>query len=187
MNRKTPNQVRIIGGTWRSRILEFPDHIGLRPTPDRVRETLFNWLGPHLDGKACLDLFAGSGALGFESLSHGAAEAVMVEQSSMVARRLKENAQLLGAANATVINADSLQFLRGAPRPFDVIFLDPPFKQDFLEPILVLLSPWLASRATVYAESELGFAPSSNWKILKQSRAGQVKFQLMTPASPEET
>ena len=187
MNRKSPNQLRIIGGTWRSRIIEFPDSIGLRPTPDRVRETLFNWLGSHLDGKACLDLFAGSGALGFEALSRGAADVVMIEQSSIVARRLKENAQLLGAVNATIVNADALQFLRGAPRPFDVIFLDPPFKQDFLEPILALLSPWLARHATVYAESELGFVPSSNWKILKQSRAGQVKFQLMTPGSPEET
>ena len=187
MTRKAPNQVRIIGGLWRSRIVEFPDSTGLRPTPDRVRETLFNWLGQHLDGKACLDLFAGSGALAFEALSRGAAEVIMIEQSSTVARRLKENAELLGADNATVVNADALQFLRDTARPFDVIFLDPPFQQGFLEPVLALLSPWVTPEGKVYLESELSFAPSSAWKILKQSRAGQVKFQLMTLASVEET
>ena len=170
MNRKAPNQVRIIGGSWRSRIIEFPDSTGLRPTPDRVRETVFNWLRQHLDGKMCLDLFAGSGALGFEALSRGAAEVVMVEQSSIVARGLKENAQLLGANNATVVNANAMQYLRGTARPFDVVFL----------------SPWRAPDAKVYAESELNFAPSPDWKILKQSRAGQVKFQIMTPIRAEE-
>lgn len=186
MNRKAPNQVRIIGGSWRSRIIEFPDSTGLRPTPDRVRETVFNWLRQHLDGKMCLDLFAGSGALGFEALSRGAAEVVMVEQSSIVARVLKENAQLLGANNATVVNANAMQYLRGTARPFDVVFLDPPFNQGILEQALALLSPWLAPDAKVYAESELNFAPSADWKILKQSRAGQVKFQIMTPIRAEE-
>jgi 16S rRNA (guanine966-N2)-methyltransferase len=186
MNRKAPNQVRIIGGSWGSRIIEFPDSTGLRPTPDRVRETVFNWLGQHLDGKMCLDLFAGSGALGFEALSRGAAEVVMIEQSSIVARQLKENAQLLGANNATVVNANAMQYLRGAARPFDVVFLDPPFNQSILDQALALLRPWLAPDANVYAESELSFEPSPDWKILKQSRAGQVKFQIMTPTRAEE-
>ena len=186
MNRKAPNQIRIIGGLWRSRIIEFPDSTGLRPTPDRVRETVFNWLGQHLNEKMCLDLFAGSGALGFEALSRGAAEVVMVEQSSIVARQLKENAQLLGANNATVVNADALQYLRGTARPFDVVFLDPPFNQGILDRALASLTPWLAPDAKVYAESELSFEPSPDWKILKQSRAGQVKFQIMTPTRAEE-
>ncbi len=186
MNHKAPNQVRIIGGTWRSRIIEFPNSLGLRPTPDRVRETVFNWLGQHLDGKACLDLFAGSGALGFEALSRGAAEVVMVEQSSIVARKIKENAQLLGATNAIVVNAEALQYLRGSARPLDVVFLDPPFNQGILDRALMMLRPWLAPDAKVYAESELSYEPSRVWKILKQSRAGQVKFQLMTLAAGEE-
>jgi 16S rRNA (guanine966-N2)-methyltransferase len=183
MNRKAPNQVRIIGGEWRSRIIEFPDQTGLRPTPNRVRETLFNWLGQHLDGKTCLDLFAGSGALGFEALSRGASEVVMVEQSASVARGLTENAQRLGMDNATIVNADAMQYLRGATRKFDVIFLDPPFNQGLLEQAFASLTPWLAMDGKVYIESELTFEPSSAWKILKQSRAGQVKFQLMTFAS----
>ena len=187
MNRKAPNQVRIIGGQWRSRIVEFPDSTGLRPTPDRIRETLFNWLGQQLDGKICLDLFAGSGALGFEALSRGAAEVVMIEQSSTVARRLNENVKLLDASNAIVVNADAMQFLRGIAQPFDVIFLDPPFKQSLLEPVLAMLSPWLTPDGKVYAESELSFEPSPAWKILKQSRAGQVKFQIMTPAIAQES
>ena len=187
MDHKAPNQVRIIGGLWRSRVIEFPDSIGLRPTPDRVRETLFNWLGQRLDEKICLDLFAGSGALGFEALSRGASEVVMVEQSAVVARGLTENAQRLGANGATIVNANATQYLHGATRRFDVIFLDPPFNQGLLEQALALLTPWLAIEGKVYIESELPFAPSPIWKILKQSRAGQVKFQLMTPAADEET
>jgi 16S rRNA (guanine966-N2)-methyltransferase len=183
MTHKAPNKVRIIGGLWRSRIIEFPDHTGLRPTPDRVRETLFNWLGQRLDEKICLDLFAGSGALGFEALSRGASEVVMVEQSASVARGLTENAQRLGMDNATIVNADAMQYLRGATQRFDVIFLDPPFNQSLLEQVLALLVPWLTPEGKIYAESELSFEPSPAWKILKQSRAGQVKFQLMTFAS----
>ena len=186
MKRKAPNKIRIIGGSWRSRIIEYPDSTGLRPTPDRVRETLFNWLGQHLDGKICLDLFAGSGALGFEAISRGAAEVVMVEQASSVARRLKENAQLLGANNATIINADALQFLRSNARPFDIIFLDPPFNQGLLDQVLIALTAWLALDAKVYVESELSFEPGAAWKILKQSRAGQVKSQLLTLAPAEK-
>ena len=187
MNHKAPNQVRIIGGTWRSRIIEFPDSTGLRPTPDRVRETLFNWLGQHLDGKACLDLFAGSGALGFEALSRGATAVTMIEQSSSVARHLKDNAQRLDCSCATIVNANALDYLRGAARRFDIIFLDPPFNQGVLEKVLSLLPPWLSDEGKVYVESELSFTPGAAWKILKQSRAGQVKLQLMTLAAGEET
>lgn len=185
MSTKSANQVRIIGGIWRSRVIRFSEIEGLRPTPDRVRETLFNWLGQHLDGKTCLDLFAGSGALGFEALSRGAVAVTMIEQSSGAIRSLRENALALGAGNANIVQANGLQFLRGAAKPFDIIFLDPPFNRGLLEQALSILRPWLNSDGKVYAESELSFAPSGEWKILKQSRAGQVKFQLMALANPE--
>ena len=180
------NQVRIIGGDWRSRVIYFPDSAGLRPTPDRVRETLFNWLGQRLDGEVCLDLFAGSGALGFEALSRGAERVVMVEQSRAVAKALKDNAERLTAATANIVVTDALQFLHGPAQAFDVVFLDPPFNQALLPAVLALLPPWLAADARVYMECELGFQPSDGWKILKQSRAGQVKFQLMAHAAHED-
>ena len=182
---RAANQVRIIGGNWRSRVIQFPDSAGLRPTPDRVRETLFNWLGQRLDGKTCLDLFAGSGALGFEALSRGAAQVVMVEQSRPVARTLSENAQHLSAESAVIVNADAMHYLRGPKQSFDIVFLDPPFNQAMLPAILALLPPWLASDACVYMECQRSFESTTEWKILKQSRAGQVKFQLMTPDTRE--
>ena len=184
---RAANQVRIIGGEWRSRVINFPDSVGLRPTPDRVRETVFNWLGQRLDSKTCLDLFAGSGALGFEALSRGAAQVVMVEQSRPVAQALRDNVQRLGAASAAIVNADALKYLRGPKRPFDIVFLDPPFSQSVLPAILALLPPWLGPAARVYMECEPSFEPRAEWKILKQSRAGQVKFQLMTLISVEGT
>lgn len=184
---RTSNQVRIIGGDWRSRIIRFPESVGLRPTPDRVRETVFNWLGQRLDGNNCLDLFSGSGALGFEALSRGASEVVMVEQSQVVARALSENASYLGATSAVIVNADALIYLRGPQRAFDVVFLDPPFNQSLLPAVLALLRPWLASDARVYMECEPSFDPGAEWKILKQSRAGQVKFQLLSLAKAEGT
>ncbi len=187
MSPPAANQVRIIGGAWRSRVIHFPDCVGLRPTPGRVRETLFNWLGQRLDGKTCLDLFAGSGALGFEALSRGAAHVVMVEQSPRVARALAENVQRLSAQWAAIANADALQYLRGRKERFDIVFLDPPFNQSILPAVLALLPPWLAPDARVYLESESRFEANIEWKILKQSRAGQVKFQLMTPDTPEES
>jgi 16S rRNA (guanine966-N2)-methyltransferase len=184
---RAANRVRIIGGNWRSRMIHFPDSAGLRPTPDRVRETVFNWLGQRLDGKVCLDLFAGSGALGFEALSRGAARVVMVEQSRSVTQTLSENAQHLGAEMAEIVNADGMQYLRNSKRCFDIVFLDPPFKQSMLMPILALLPPRLAADGCVYMECEPSFAAGDRWTILKQGRAGQVKFQLMKPAVPDAT
>ena len=128
MRRTRRNTVRIIGGLWRSRILEFPDVEDLRPTPDRVRETLFNWLGRDLSGMACLDLFAGSGALGFEALSRGAASVVMVEKNAAALRALSENARKLGASNLTVVRGDALEFARATRARFDVVFVDPPYR-----------------------------------------------------------
>src|SRR4030088_3459460 len=122
------NSVRIIGGLWRSRLIEFPGAADLRPTPDRVRETLFNWLGQDLSGMTCLDLFAGSGALGFEALSRGAASVIMVEKDPAVLRALRDNARKLGATGLTRARGDAQECARGAPPRFDVVFVDPPYR-----------------------------------------------------------
>src|SRR6187397_596042 len=127
----TKNQVRIIGGTWRSRVIAFAPRADLRPTSDRVRETLFNWLGQDLTGVVCLDLFAGSGALGFEAASRGAARVVMVERDRAACASLKENRDLLGADRIEIVERDALEFLRQDGAQYDVIFLDPPFSEDY--------------------------------------------------------
>jgi len=178
------NQVRIIGGEWRSRRIAFPDHEGLRPSADRVRETLFNWLGQDLSGKRCLDLFAGSGALGFEALSRGAASVVMVEKSRGVCAALRRNAELLGAKNLQLHCADALEFATAAAADaaarFDVVFLDPPFASKLLAQALPLLAPLLRPGARVYVESAAAFAPGDGWRVLRQGRAGQVHYTLVT-------
>lgn len=178
------NQVRIIGGEWRSRRITFPDHEGLRPSADRVRETLFNWLGQDLDGKRCLDLFAGSGALGFEALSRGAATVVMVEKSRRACAALRRNADLLAAKNLQLHCADALEFATAAAADaaarFDVVFLDPPFESKLLGQALQRILPLLNEGARVYVESAAAFAPSGDWRILRQGRAGQVHYTLVT-------
>ena len=178
------NQVRIIGGEWRSRRIAFPDHEGLRPSSDRVRETLFNWLGQDLSGERCLDLFAGSGALGFEALSRGAACVVMVEKNRGVCAALRRNASLLGAKNLQLHCADALEFATSAASDaaarFDVVFLDPPFGSTLLGQALQLVVPLLRPGARVYVESAAAFAPSGGWRILRQGRAGQVHYTLVT-------
>jgi 16S rRNA (guanine966-N2)-methyltransferase len=181
------NRVRIIGGHWRSRQIEFPDAPDLRPTADRVRETLFNWLGQSLHGKRCLDLFAGSGALGFEALSRGADRVVMVENRRTVHAALELNAKQLDARNLTLVYADALQYVRNCNETFDVVFLDPPFHTDFPEAILDFLPDILADDAVVYLESGRDLADvARNWTILKRNRAGIVKFGLIVaPESGE--
>ncbi len=178
------NQVRIIGGEWRSRRIAFPDHDGLRPSADRVRETLFNWLGQDLGGRRCLDLFAGSGALGFEALSRGAAGVVMVEKSRGVCAALRRNAELLGAKNLRLHCADALEFATAAAADaaarFDLVFLDPPFASTLLAQALPLLVPLLRPGARVYVESAAAFAPSGGWRVLRHGRAGQVHYTLVT-------
>jgi len=172
------NRVRIIGGLWRSRVIRFPPAAALRPTPDRVRETLFNWLGQRLDGLACLDLFAGSGALGFEALSRGAARAVMVEKDRAIAEALRENARLLGAANAQVVCADSLAYLaRGADR-FDVAFIDAPYASDLAQRAMQALGPRLADGARVYVESAAPLEAPAGWSETREGRAGAVRYAL---------
>jgi 16S rRNA (guanine966-N2)-methyltransferase len=177
------NQVRIIGGEWRSRRISFPDHEGLRPSADRVRETLFNWLGQDLGGKRCLDLFAGSGALGFEALSRGAAGVVMVEKSRRVCAALRRNAELLSAKNLELHCADALEFaavsaLDPAAR-FDLVFLDPPFGSELLAQVLPKVAPLLSPGGQVYIESAKAFGETSGWRIWKQGRAGQVHYSLV--------
>ena len=178
------NQVRVIGGAWRSRRISFPDHEGLRPSADRVRETLFNWLGQELGGQSCLDLFAGSGALGFEALSRGAGRVVMVEKSRRVCEALRRNAELLEAKNLSVHCADALEFATAAAADaaarFDVVFLDPPFRSALLEQALPLVAPLLRPGARVYVESAAAFAASGGWRVLKHGRAGQVHYTLVT-------
>lgn len=180
---KGTNQLRIIGGQWRSRRLRFPDVVGLRPSSDRVRETLFNWLQPMIEGSRCLDLFAGSGALGLEALSRGATEVEFVDKHPKVIDALRKNLNLLEAKGGRVVQADSLAYLRGTPRPFDIVFLDPPFRQGLLTPCLELLAHgWLASGARIYLETELELGKPElpeGWELLRSKKAGQVAYYLV--------
>ena len=179
MSAATANKVRIGAGEWRSRLLRFPDAPGLRPTPDRVRQTLFNWLGQELHGKSCLDLFAGTGALGFEALSRGADAVVLVEQNPVVHRALQENAGLLDAKRAEVLRADALQFLALDARLFDVIFLDPPFAQNWLDRLLPQIGRHLKPEGTLYVEAEQPLLGFPGWQVVKHGRAGNVCYQLL--------
>jgi len=176
MNR---NRVRIIGGAWRSRLIAFPPRKDLRPTPDRVRETLFNWLGQELTGLSCLDLFAGSGALGFEAASRGARQVVMVENDATVFRALAASREALGAVSVELRRADALEFLRSDAGVYDVVFLDPPFKAGYWPQLALLLPPRLAPGALVYYESAVPPDPPLGWETWKQGRAGQVAYQLL--------
>ncbi len=173
------NTVRIIGGVWRSRLIEFPSNPALRPTPDRVRETLFNWLGQQLDGLSCLDLFAGSGALGFEAASRGAVRVVMVDNDDDVYNALRANAVKLQAAGIEIVRGDGLRFLRNVRETFDCIFLDPPFDSELSPQLLPLLRPRLAGNGLVYVESPRSLMPPEGWTVIRSSRAGRVHYQLL--------
>lgn len=186
MRRTRPNTVRIIGGLWRSRLVEFPDAADLRPTPDRIRETLFNWLGQDLTGMECLDLFAGSGALGFEALSRGAASVIMVEKNPAVLRALRDNADRLGATGLTVVRGDALEFARGARSRFDVVFVDPPYRLGMQVAALDLLPGLLAAGGRVYVESDAVFEPPRGWAIFKRARAGRVHFHLLAREADDQ-
>ncbi len=186
MRRTRPNTVRIVGGLWRSRILEFPGAVDLRPSPDRVRETLFNWLGRDLTGMVCLDLFAGSGALGFEALSRGAASVIMVEKNPVVLRALRDNAAKLGATGLTVVRGDALEFARGAHSRFDVVFVDPPYRLGLQVAALDLLRGLLAVGGRVYVEGNAVFEPPRGWAILKRARAGNVHFHLLVREADDQ-
>ena len=171
--------MRIVGGAWRSRRIRFTPRADLRPTPDRVRETLFNWLGQDLTGRACLDLFAGSGALGFEAASRGATRVVMVERDAAVYAALEKNKEVLGASQVEVARADALEFVRRNTGQYDVIFLDPPFSSDYRERLIPLLPPRLAPEARVYCESGARMEWPAGWRVRKEGRAGNVVYQLV--------
>jgi 16S rRNA (guanine(966)-N(2))-methyltransferase RsmD len=175
----TRNRVRIIGGAWRSRLVYFPSRRDLRPTPDRVRETLFNWLGQDLTGKTCLDLFAGSGALGFEAASRGARRVVMVEQDLAAFRALAASRAALDAATVELKRADALEFFRDDDGVYDIVFLDPPFKADYWPRLVPLLPRHLAPGALVYHEGAARPVLPPGWAVHREGRAGQVTYQLL--------
>ena len=173
------NKVRIIGGDMRSRVISFPDAEGLRPTPDRVRETLFNWLGQTLYGRTCLDLFAGSGALGFEAASRGAERVVMVEKNPAVCRSLQENLKKLGCTNIFAHCQDGLEFASRDVQRYDVIFLDPPFQSECLPRLLEILPQHLSENGVLYVESGAPVDVPPPWQVVKSGKAGQVYYQLL--------
>jgi len=178
VRRSRPNTVRIIGGRWRSRIIGFADVPGVRPTPDRVRETLFNWLGQSLAGLDCLDLFAGSGALGFEAASRGARSVVMVEKHAKVLESLRGAARALDASSVRLVHGDALEFLRDPGARFDVVFLDPPYRLALAEKALALLPQALAPRGRVYVEGDARVDAPPGWTTIRHGWAGQVHYHL---------
>ena len=178
MSKPQSQQLRIIGGQWRSRRLRFPAVEGLRPTLDRVRETVFNWLQFDVEGSRVLDAFAGSGALGFESLSRGAKEVIFLEKNPSAAIQLKDNLKLLEASNAQVWAGDALLWMQQNPEPFDLVFLDPPFRLNLLQPAIDALR--LLPGALVYIEHEAGLALNlpANWSEKKTKETKEFSFRL---------
>jgi len=174
-------KIRIIAGKWRGRKLDVIDSPGLRPTPDRVRETLFNWLQHEILGARCLDLFAGSGALAFEALSRGAKEVVMVESNPKTIETLRQHVETLGSEDHVICLADALSWLRQATIGFDIIFLDPPFGQGHIEACCDVIreQALLNSNGLVYIESEKGLPLPAGWEFKKQMKAGNVQSGLI--------
>jgi 16S rRNA (guanine966-N2)-methyltransferase len=200
---KSARVLRIIGGTWRGRRLRFPPQAEIRPTPDRVRETLFNWLGARVPGARCLDLFAGSGALGLEALSRGAAQVTFVERDATTVRELRARLAEWGASGAQVEQGDALRFLERAPQPiatsqagaapqghgapqgYDIVFLDPPFTSTTLAQVCQLLEErhWLSANALIYVETDARSglpALPQTWEVTKAKQAGAVGYHLLT-------
>jgi len=181
VNNRPPHAVRIIGGAWKRSKLPVADRPGLRPTPDRVRETLFNWLGQDLSGWHCVDAFAGSGALGFEAASRGAAEVLLLESERQLAASLEATRARLSAGTVTVRCTDALAWLaRAADHSADLVFLDPPFDSDLLMPALLACRHLLRDGGFIYVESRapLGELPEG-WAVHRQSKAGAVRFALL--------
>jgi 16S rRNA (guanine966-N2)-methyltransferase len=182
---KSRNRLRIIGGEWRSRVLQFADAPGLRPTPDRIRETLFNWLQLRIAGARCLDLFAGSGALGFEALSRGASHVTALELDNGAATAIETNARLLGTSALTLLRKDAVQWLgNGNPgQAFTIAFIDPPFASKLQSEICRLLDTngWLAPGALVYVEAAEpleSLVLPAGWSLQRSKRAGDVHYGL---------
>jgi 16S rRNA (guanine966-N2)-methyltransferase len=181
----TANRVRIIGGAWRRRLIRFPSAAGLRPTPDRVRETLFNWLGQDLAGRRCLDLYAGTGALSLEAASRGASLAVAVDRNRALIDALDATRTALGASALEPHVADARAFVERETRTFDVIFLDPPFDDDPWAWLLLACAMRLAPGGFVYAEAARAIAPPAGLAPWRSDKAGQVHYHLFvqSPAS----
>ena len=173
------NRVRIIGGQYRRRLLDFPDAEGLRPTPDRVRETLFNWLGQDLPGWTCLDLFAGSGALGFEAASRGAARVVMIERDAKAIRALEHNRATLAASQLDILRVDALAWLANNREAFDLIFVDPPFDSGLAATVLPDLVNHLKSGGHAYVEQGTAVVVPPGLIIQRSGRAGRSHFALL--------
>ena len=171
--------MRIIAGEFRRRLIDVAPRPDLRPTPDRVRETLFNWLGQDLHGLACLDLYAGSGALGFEAASRSARRVILVEQDRAALAQLERNRATLGARQVEIVADDALHFLECSRASFDVVFLDPPFRQNAWPALAVRLPPRLAPGARVYVEGPQPVEASASWRELRRGRAGEVSYQLL--------
>lgn len=186
-----PGKVRLIAGRWRGTRLDVPASPGLRPTADRVRETLFNWLMPHLPGARVLDLFAGSGALGLEALSRGAASALLVERDAALAAALRATlARLPGAEGGKVVQGDAIEVLRGSPDCFDIAFVDPPFAADLWQKVWPLLAPRLSPDALVYVEAPVGLdpLPPAGWPPHREGRTREVRYVLhRVPATAAAT
>jgi 16S rRNA (guanine(966)-N(2))-methyltransferase RsmD len=172
-------RIRITGGEWRSRLIQVADAEGLRPTPDRVRETLFNWLGQDLTGLACLDLFAGSGILGFEAASRGAAHVTLVERNRRVFEQLRRNADVFGCARLELVCGDAVKFAPLSARRYDLVFLDPPYHRGWLDQVAPLLEGWAAPAARIYAEAEHRLERLGAWRMVREGQAGQVYFHLL--------
>lgn len=180
---KPSSQLRIIGGRWRGRKLTFPNVEGLRPTPDRVRETVFNWLQTDIGGARCLDLFAGSGALGFEAASRGAELVTLVESNTQAARQLKNNSQLLTSDQCQIINKTAQQFIASNSKQYDIVFIDPPYQADLWSEIAKQLvnKSVLVDNALIYIECpskvDLPELPKQ-WQLIKDKKAGEVRYCL---------
>ena len=188
---QSQQKLRIIGGKWRSRTIPFPSAQGLRPTGDRVRETVFNWLAPSIEGARCLDLFAGSGALCFESLSRGAAHCTALELQDAAVRQLRESATVLEALDLRIVQTNSLQYLEnnGTQQRYDLVFVDPPFDTPLLSSACALLErgQWLATNAKIYCElsaADNSFVPAHNWQLLREKISGGVRYCLFSYVEP---
>jgi 16S rRNA (guanine966-N2)-methyltransferase len=173
------NRVRIIGGQFRRRLLDFPGSTGLRPTPDRVRETLFNWLGQDLPGWTCLDLFAGSGALGFEAASRGAERVIMIERDAKAFSALEKNRDVLGMKSTDILRADALAWLANSRETFDLVFVDPPFDSGLAARVLTELATHLKSGGHVYVEQETHVEAPAGFTLHRSGRAGRSHFALL--------
>ncbi len=173
------NKLRIIGGKWRSRVITFSPNAGLRPTPARVRETVFNWFGQDMHNSTCLDLFAGSGAMGIEAASRGSRQVVMVESSPTVYSSLQSSLQKLQADQIELLMLDALKFIMSDKRLFDVIFLDPPYRQGLVPRVLPLLPFHLSKNGLIYVETDNPLELEEGWSVWRGGQAGRVYYQLL--------